>query len=119
MESAQTAKKEVQLAEQELLLRERLLSVLPSAIERAEDLFTNSRFNPHGLPVTKMGTLPQVLLAEAQSCVSLRESLQLQVSGSVGQLFLSACEERASLAPNSLGPRRLAQRLRASLLAGA
>ena len=117
--SARAAKKETQLAEQELLLRERLLSLLPSAIERAADLFTNSRFNPHRLPVAKIGALPQALLTEAQSCVMLRESLQLPVLGSVGQLFLSACEERASLAANSLGPRRLAERLQASLLGGA
>ena len=115
MSAAGTAKKECQLAADESLLRAQLLEVLPSAIERGSDLFTNQRFNPFGLLAANIGPFPQALLEAAEACISLREGLRLPVAGSVGQLFVSACEERASSDPHSHGPRRLAERLYASL----
>ena len=57
------------------------------------------------------------LLHEAQSCIQLREQMGLPVAGSVGQLFIKACQESANYQnAHRRGPRRLAESLLAQLI---
>jgi hypothetical protein len=109
MNPRSVAKVENQLALEEAALRERLLTELPTAAASGHDLFTNSRFNPHGLLATHLSRVSEQLLHSAEQCIAWREALGLQVQQSVGQLFIAACEERASGAAHRRGPKRLAE----------
>ena len=111
MKSRSGAKTESQLVLVEAALRERLLTELPAAAASGHDLFTNSRFNPYGLSAGHLSKVSEELLRSAEQCISWRRTLGIPVEHSVGQLFISACEERASLAPHRRGPKRLAESL--------
>jgi hypothetical protein len=113
--SIQSDKFELQLESAETRFRERLLSLLPDAAISGSNLFTNSHFNPSGLRPHHFRSDAEALLADARECIGLREKLDLPVQGSVGQLFLAACEENASKNAQRRGPRRLAESLLAQL----
>jgi hypothetical protein len=115
MKSLAAAKIESQLLREEAALRERLQTVLPAAAESGRDVFTNSRFNAHGLLHAHLSSVSEELLASAEKCIAWRSAIGLPVEQSVGQLFIAACEERASSAPHARGPRRLAAGLLAEL----
>ncbi|HEY2403000.1 MAG TPA: hypothetical protein VGI23_21785 [Steroidobacteraceae bacterium] len=101
-----------QLESIEREFRDRLLRLLPKAVETGSSVFTNTTFNPHNLPPQVFRTDADELLADAQACLRLREQLVLPVLGSVGGLFLDACRESADLEnPHRRGPRRLAEAL--------
>ena len=88
----------------------RLRQVLRMADGSGADLFTNSRFNPHGLLEAHLLPEAEQFLALARECVALRERLGLTVNGSVGELYLRGCAEAADLADeHRCGPRRLAE----------
>jgi len=92
-------------------LRDSLLEILPMAAETGEPLFTNSRFNPHGLPAHLLSKQAEALLEISLACVEMREALNLPVDGSIGNLYLLACEESASSNEHRRGPRKLAASL--------
>jgi hypothetical protein len=104
---------EIEAAEKALC--EKLLRLLPAVAKSGAILFTNSHFNPADLWASHFHPEADDLLHAASECVRLRERAELAVPGSVGQLFLAACEEGASNDPNRRGPRRLAEALLAQL----
>ena len=103
------------LREEEAALRESLLDMLPRAIESGAALFANSEFNPSGLPAHGLSAKAEALLEAATACVELRSALALPVTGSVGHLYRSACEEYSSSDEQRRGPRKLAAALLESL----
>jgi hypothetical protein len=102
---------EAMLVGLERTLRLSLLEVLPSVVKFGSPLFTNSKFNPHGLPAHILDEGAEAFFESASACVDLREHLGLSVVGSVGHLFLDACEESASSNEHRRGPRKLAEAL--------
>ncbi len=115
MNRKRRAKGENILRGAEAKLLEHLLRVLPAVVNTGEPLFTNSRFNPHGLLEGHLSKEAEALIDLSLACVEMRESLDLPVSGSVGKLFVEACEEAASSDEHRRGPRRLAAALFATL----
>ena len=108
MKAPQVEKLEVELNAEEAKLRQHLLHVLPEAAESGSSVFTNSEFNPSGLPTHLFRSDAESLLNSARECVRLREVVGLQTEGSVGAIFLEACQENASSDPQRRGPRKLA-----------
>jgi hypothetical protein len=108
MKSAKVEKLELELAAEEEKLRRHLLRVLPTAAESGSDVFTNSEFNPSRLPAHLFHSDAESLLSSARECVMLRERIGLGSKGSVGAIFLEACQEHASRDPQRRGPRKLA-----------
>jgi len=86
-----------QLESMERQFRDRLLGLLPRAAKTGSAVFTNTTFNPHNLPPHLLGTDADELLEEAQACLRLREQLDLPVTGSVGYVFIGACQEAANI----------------------
>jgi hypothetical protein len=111
MKRSSLAEGEARLASSEALLRKSLLDVLPSVVANGAPLFTNSRFNTLELPRHLLDPEAEALLELAVACVELREHLTLPREGSVGHLFLGACEESSSADEHRRGPRRLATAL--------
>lgn len=107
--SPRSEKFERQIEALETALRDRLLRLLPEAVESGAYLFTNSEFNPSGLH--RFHPDAEELLQQAHECVRLREQIDLSVLGSVGHLFIAICEEHASRDPHARGNRRLAETL--------
>jgi hypothetical protein len=111
MKRDRRSKGEAMLVESENTLRQSLLEVLPNVVRHGTPLFTNSKFNPHRLPLHLLDEEAEVFLESASASVDLRAHLELPVIGSVGQLFLDACEESASANEHRRGPRKLAEAL--------
>jgi hypothetical protein len=99
------------LMQTEETLRQSLLDWLPLVAVTGEAIFTNSQFSPVGLPKHLTSQKNEALLEAASACIEIREALQLPVQGSIGELFLRACEEAASPSEHRRGPRRLAEAL--------
>src|SRR5262245_45930345 len=108
MKASQVEKLELELIAEERRLRQHLLHVLPEAAASGSNVFTNSEFNPSGLPVHQFRSDAEGLLNSARQCLRLREVVGLQAEGSVGAVFLEACQENASSDPQRRGPRKLA-----------
>ena len=89
-------------------LRESLLEILPIVAKTGQQLFMNSRFNPHSLPTHNLSKQAEALLETSLACVEMREALRLPVAGTVGNLYLVACEESASSNEHRREPRKLA-----------
>jgi hypothetical protein len=107
-----------QLETMERQFRDRLLGLLPKAAKTGSAVFTNTTFNPHQLRPHLFRTDADELLEEAQACLRLREQLDLPVIGSVGYVFIEACQEAANIEnPHRRGPRRLAEALLETLSA--
>jgi hypothetical protein len=112
MKKSQRAKIEQRLASSESELYEMLSLILPRVVCSGEMLFFNAEnlpetVEPHWLPPES-----ETVLAMANSCVALRQSIGESVEGSIGKLFLSACHEAADVSnSHHRGPRRLAERL--------
>jgi hypothetical protein len=96
------------LREAEATLLDTLLEALPEAVKSGESLFLNSEYNSYGLPFNLISERAETLFDASKSCVEMRKALALPLVGSVGQLFLSACEEQASSNEHRRGPRKLA-----------
>jgi len=111
MKTSQIEKLERELAAEEEMLKQHLLSALPEAAESGSDIFTNSEFNPSNLPEHLFRTDAESLLSGARECVRLREVIGLDPEGSIGAVFLGACREHASTNPQRRGPRKLASSL--------
>ena len=111
MKRDRRSKGEAMLLESENTLRQSLLEVLPNVVRYGTPLFTNSNFNPHGLPPHILDEEAGVFFESASACVDLRAHLELPVIDSVGQLFLDACAESASANEQRRGPRKLAEAL--------
>lgn len=111
MKASQVEKLELELAAEEEKLRRHLLRVLPGAAESGSSIFTNSEFNPSSLPAHLFRTDAESLLISARECVRLREVVGLAPEGSIGAIFLEACQEHASKDPQRRGPRKLASSL--------
>lgn len=108
MKISKLEKLELELAAEEEKLRQHLLCVLPEAAKSGSSVFTNSEFNPSNLPAHLFRTDAEGLLNSARQCVRLREVVGLGPEGSVGAIFLEACQEHASKNPQRRGPRKLA-----------
>jgi hypothetical protein len=107
---------EAKLAETESRLRSLLLPALERAAESGEALFFNSAFLPAGYRLSLLPPESEASLELACEAVALREQLAESVVGTVGQLYLSACQEAANTANEQRrGPRRLASWLLAEL----
>jgi hypothetical protein len=92
-------------------LRESLMEILPEVVESGEQLFFNSQFNPHNLPPYHLSKRGEALLETSLACIEMRETLELPVEGSVGELFIASCKEAASSNEHRRGPRKLAAAL--------
>ena len=115
MKAKQIEKLEKQLQFVESELNQKLLSVLPQAIKNGADLYTNSEFNPYGLIPSQHRDNEDLLLL-SKSCIDLRTSLHLNPKGSVGYLYLSACQESGDLSnEHRRGPRKLSEWLLSEL----
>lgn len=108
MKTLKLEKLERELEAEEEKLRQHLLRILPEAAESGSSVFTNSEFNPSNLPAHLFRSDAESLLSGAQTCVRLREAIGLSSAGSVGAIFLEACQEHASKHPQRRGPRKLA-----------
>ena len=93
---------------EEASLRSSLLALLPSVARDGAQLFLNST-NTHGESAHYCHRDADALLASAEACVKLRESLSLGGEGDVAGYFLAACREAASDDPHRRGPRKLAE----------
>lgn len=111
MKTSKLDKLEHELVAEEAKLREHLLRILPEVAESGSSVFTNSEFNPSKLPAHMFRTDAESLLGRARECIRLREALGVDLAGSVGAIFLAACEEHGSKDPQRRGPRRLASSL--------
>ncbi|WP_218042529.1 hypothetical protein [Steroidobacter gossypii] len=108
MKTSKLEKVELELATKEEKLRQHLLHVLPEAAESGSSVFTNSEFNPSNLPAHLFRSDAESLLNSARECVRLREVMGLDSEGSIGAIFLEACQGHASKNPQRRGPRKLA-----------
>jgi hypothetical protein len=108
---SQQVKGEARLAASETLLRRSLLEVLPVVADSGGTLFFNSKYNRHNLPKHQLSDEAEALMDLALACIDLRKHLGLPLEGSVGQLFLGACDESSSSNEHRRGPRKLAQSL--------
>lgn len=108
MKTSKFEKLELELAAEEEKLRQHLLRILPEAAESGSSVFTNSEFNPSSLPAHLFRSDAESLLNSARECVRLREVVGLGSDGSVGAIFIEACQEHASRDPQRRGPRKLA-----------
>lgn len=96
------------LAPSEEELRSSLCAALTRTGASGEFIFFNSQYNPHGLNPVHLPRESEALYRLASECVALRERLNLDVIGTVGQLFLSACNEASNVAnEHRRGPRQL------------
>jgi hypothetical protein len=107
MKTSQVEKFELLLASEEEL-RSHLLRVLPEVVDSGSSVFTNSQFNPSKLPAHLFRSDAETLLQNARGCVRLRDLIGLSLEGSIGGMFLAACQEHASKNPQRRGPRKLA-----------
>ena len=96
MKRDRLAEGEKRLATSEALLRKSLLEVLPAVVKTGAPLFTNSKHNVDVLPKHLLDEEAEAFLEMALACLELREHLGLVADGSVGRLFLDACEEGSS-----------------------
>jgi len=109
MSLARLKKQESILEATEADLHELLAQALPGVVRSGDMLFFNAEnlppeVQPHWLPKES-----QAALDLATTCISLREELGKPILGTVGQLFLSACNEAAnSDNEHRRGPRQLA-----------
>ncbi|WP_116807243.1 hypothetical protein [Steroidobacter cummioxidans] len=108
MKTSKFEKLELELAAEEEKLKQHLLRVLPEAAESGSNVFTNTEFNPSNLPSHLFGSDAEILLNGARECLRLRRAVGLDSKGSVGAIFLEACQEHASRDPQARGPRKLA-----------
>lgn len=115
MKTSRTEKLELELAVEESQLRQHLLRILPDAAESGSSVFTNSEFNPSALPAYLFRPDAETLLNSARECIRLRTLIGVDAAGSVGALFLGACEEHANGNQHLRGPRKLAASLLNSL----
>jgi len=111
MKRNRRAKGEEILCEAENTLRESLMEILPEVVESGEQLFFNSQFNPHNLPLYHLSKRGEALLETSLACIEMRETLELPVEGSVGDLFIASCKEAASSNEHRRGPKKLAAAL--------
>ena len=104
-------KLELELEAAERQLRKQLLRILPEAAVGGSNPFTNSEFNPSFLPPHLFRSDAEDLLEAARECIRLREEIGFDAAGSIGSLFLAACEENGSRNEHRRGPRKLAESL--------
>lgn len=109
MKASRLEKLEVQLAEAEGTLLRMLTDTLPHTVLHGDALFFNSQFCPSYFSPHELDERGETLLSLSSESVSLRERIGLPLSGSIGNLFLSACEESTDVANHDRrGPRQLA-----------
>ena len=109
MKASRQAKLESQLAATECELLELLAVELPYTAQHGNMLFFNSAFHPDYIRPHQISERSEILFSMSTESVELREQIGLQVLGSAGQLFLSACGEAANTSnDNRRGPRQLA-----------
>lgn len=104
---------EIELQTLESELKQRLIHELTEIASGRNTLFFfNDEHNPHDFPAHFLPEQSSELLMIARKSIELRKLLVMPTEQSVGQLFITACEENANLDnPHRLGPRRLAARL--------
>ncbi|WP_266160702.1 hypothetical protein [Dyella silvatica] len=106
---SRTDKREAQLEATEGLLLALLEQVLPRIVDSGEMLFYHADFMPLAEQARWLPPECEVLLPLVKDSMVLRHELGLAVSGSMGELYLSACREAADVDnEHRRGPRRLA-----------
>ena len=109
MKVSRQAKLESQLQAAETELIEALASHLRYTAQHGDPLFENSEYRPDYVQAHRINEESEHLFQLAKESVRLRETIGLPASGSVGQLFISACGELADMGNgNRRGPRQLA-----------
>ena len=109
MKASRQAKLESQLAATESELLESLAVELPYTAHHGNMLFFNSAFHPDYIRPHQISERSELLFSMSNESVALRDQIGLEVLGSAGQLFLSACSEAANTSnDNRRGPRQLA-----------
>lgn len=87
-----------------------------SCIDVGTLLFFNSEYLPSAYREQWLPDESEKLLALAKQSIELRSRLGLEIEGTVGQLFLSACTEASNCDnPQRRGPRKLASWLRTEI----
>jgi hypothetical protein len=108
---------EHQLLVTEAELRERLLDILPRAAKSGEAVFLGGRFLPTNYQESWISADANSLLDAADDCRAQREALALPFAGSIGALFLAACDEASNAGSHARrGPRKLAASLLSQLI---
>ena len=115
MKEQRRERMEARLSEAEAELRVLLEKVLPRTAESGEQLFFHSENLPKGYRANMLPVESEQLFSLATECVELHEQLQIPLSGSVAQLYLSACHEAASRNEHRRGPRKLSEWLLAEM----
>lgn len=117
MNASRKIKIEARIAATENELLDLLADALPYTEEHGDMLFFNSAFHPNYVKPHQIGQLSERLLSLSSEAVAFREQVGLPIVGSVGQVFLAACEEASDLTNHHRrGPRQLATWLLGELL---
>jgi hypothetical protein len=119
MKASRQSALEHQLLATEADLRQRLLDVLPRAVSTGEAVFLSGRFLPSNYQESWVSPDGKSLLVAADDCLAQREVLGLPLVGTVGALYLEACEEASDASNHDRrGPRKLAAWLLSQLTVG-
>jgi hypothetical protein len=109
MKAARQKKVEVRLQAAETELCDMLKRLLPKTAVSGNMPFFNSEYLPDSVRPHWLPHESRALLMLAKQCVQLRETIGVEINGSVGQLYFLACQEAANMNDDhGRGPRRLA-----------
>jgi hypothetical protein len=109
MKASRQNKLEAQLSATEAELLALLRDSLPYTAEHGDMLFYNSRYRADYVRDHQISERSETLFSLAAESVEIREQIGVPVSGSPGQLYISACSEAANTSNgNRRGPRQLA-----------
>ncbi len=109
MNETRRAKVEQECAAAEQSLRADLRRVLPRIAQHGNQLFLNSEWNRHKMPLRYLDSESEPILAAARNCERLHAALGLPLESSAANLFFAACREADSEHEHRRGPRRLAE----------
>ena len=116
MKATRQSALERQLFVTEADFRALLLEILPRAAKSGEALFLGGRFLHSTYQEWWISPDANTLLAAADDCLAQREALGLPFEGTIGALFLAACDEAADASNHDRrGPRKLAASLLSQL----
>jgi hypothetical protein len=116
MKATRQSALEHQLLVTEADFRARLLDILPRAAKSGEALFLGGRFLPSNYQESWISPDANALLAAADDCFAQRDALGLPFEGTIGALFLAACDEASDASNHDRrGPRKLAASLLSQL----
>ena len=108
--SKKTEKLECNIEHLEREITDIILKKAGHASDTGEDIFTNSDYNPHNILSAHFHQDAVKLLSLANESINLQEQALIDATGSISQLYLTACLELADLTNEQRrGPRKLAE----------